>query len=60
MDWQNALWIVGIGLVFWMMMRGCGGMGGGCGMGGRGRDTDARGSEPTKADDTKQGGHRAA
>lgn len=59
MDWQNALWIAGLVLLFWLMMRGCGGMGGACGMGRRHRDADARGSEPPRVDDTRDK-HRAA
>ena len=36
-DWTTLLWIGGIALLIFFMMRGCGGMmgGGGCGMGGR-------------------------
>ena len=36
-DWTTLLWIGGIALLIFFMMRGCGGMmrgGGGCGMGG--------------------------
>ena len=43
-NWTTLLWIAGIGLLIWFMMRGCGGMkgGGGCGMGG--------GREPEQTD----------
>ncbi len=34
MDWQTLLTIAGIIVFVIFMMRGCGGMGGGCGMGG--------------------------
>ena len=34
-NWQTALWIGAIVLFIFFMMRGCGGMMGGCGMGGR-------------------------
>lgn len=39
-NWQTLLWIAGFALLFWFMMRGCGGMmrGGGCGMGGSRKD----------------------
>ena len=65
MDWQNALWIAGFALLFWMMMRGCGGMGGrmsggGCGMGGKQPDADARGTDAAPTDDKPRDRHRAA
>jgi len=34
-------WIGGLVALFFVMMRGCGGMAGGCGMGSRGRDPEA-------------------
>ena len=35
-NWETLLWVGGIVLLVFFMMRGCGGMmGGGCGMGGR-------------------------
>lgn len=62
MEWQNWVWIAGLAGLFWVMLRGCGGMarGGGCGMGGRRRDTDAHGSQAPPSEETKPGGHRAA
>ena len=53
MEWQSLLWIGGIALLFWFMMRGCGGMGGGCGMGSR-RSPTADGSEAGKAPDRQK------
>lgn len=44
MDWQSLLWIGGLVVLFFVMMRGCGGMAGGCGMGSRRRDTPEHGS----------------
>lgn len=35
MDWQSLLWIGGLLVLFFVVMRGCGGMAGGCGMGSR-------------------------
>lgn len=60
MDWQNILTIAGIVAFVFLMMRGCGGMMGGCGMGGCGmgswrprRDSEERDAgqehESTKA-----------
>ena len=50
MDWQNVLWIAGFAVLFWFMMRGCGGMRGGCGMGGgRNRDAPDATSRPDEA-----------
>lgn len=50
MDWQTLLTIAGIILFVVFMMRGCGGMGGGCGMGGgmgsRGRPPDTKDNKP--------------
>ena len=40
-NWETLLWIGGFVLLFWFMMRACGGMmGGGCGMGGRQKDRE--------------------
>ena len=51
MDWQTLLTIAGIIVFVIFMMRGCGGMGGGCGMGGgmrsRRRPSDADDKTPT-------------
>ena len=46
-NWETVLWIGGFVLLFWFMMRGCGGImrGGGCGMGGRPKDGDESQSE---------------
>lgn len=41
MDWQTLLWSGGLVALVFVMMRGCGGMAGGCGMGARGRDPEA-------------------
>ncbi len=41
MDWQALLWIGGLVALFFVMMRGCGGMAGGCGMGSRGHEPEA-------------------
>ena len=50
-NWETLLWIAGFGLLFWFMMRCCGGMtGGGCGMGDRRSGRKAEQNEP-KADD---------
>ena len=38
MDLTNLLWVGGLIALFFFMMRGCGGMGGGCGTGSRRRD----------------------
>lgn len=35
MDWTNLLWLGAFVALFFVMMRGCGGMAGGCGMGAR-------------------------
>ena len=48
-NWETVLWIGGIVLLIFFLMRGCGGMmGGGCGMGGRrhgGTDGADRGAD---------------
>ena len=45
MEWQTLLWIGGLMVLFFVMMRGCGGMaGGGCGAGSRRRDTPEGGA----------------
>ena len=56
MDWQTLLWIGGLVALFFVMMRGCGGMAGGCGMGSRRGDTrenpqrdERRGDRPRAA-----------
>ena len=51
LDWQTLLWIGGFALLFWFMMRGCGGMmrGGGCGMrGSRDRGEKSQKGEPNQ------------
>lgn len=59
MDWQNALWVAGLAVIFWFMMRGCGGMGGGCGMGAR-RHKNAGHSTSPGADDRQRDKQHAA
>lgn len=58
MDWQTLLWVGGGGLIvlFFVMMRGCGGMAGRCGMGSRPRDRD----EDGRRDESGSDRHRAA
>ena len=52
-NWETLLWIGGFVLLFWFMMRACGGMmGGGCGMGGR-RDVGENAGESKPADATE-------
>ncbi len=46
MDWQTLLWIGGLVALVFVMMRGCGGMAGGCGMGGRDPEADSRQEKP--------------
>jgi hypothetical protein len=58
MDWQNVLWIAGFAVLFWFMMRGCGGMRGGFGMGGR-RNRDAA-DATSRPNDSRRDTHRAA
>ena len=52
MDWQTLLTIAGIILFVVLMMRGCGGMGGGCGMGGgmgsRRRPSETKDNKPRR------------
>lgn len=51
-DWTTLLWIGGIALLIFFIMRGCGGMmgsGGGCGMGGRRSDQPADRKEPPRS-----------
>jgi hypothetical protein len=52
MDWQSLLWIGGLVVLFFVMMRGCGGMAGGCGMGSRRRESneEAEGKQPARGD----------
>ncbi|MGH7825678.1 MAG: hypothetical protein ACREQ7_10965 [Candidatus Binatia bacterium] len=40
MDWTTLLWIIGIGLFVVVMIRGCGGMARGCGIGKNSRKRD--------------------
>ena len=56
-DWQTLLWIAGIALLFWFMMRGCGGMmrGGGCGMGGSRDRGEKSGNEEPKQESPEKG-----
>jgi hypothetical protein len=59
MDWQSLLWVGAVAVLVFLMMRGCGGMAGGCGMGSRrsGRGTDTHGRSPQPGDRDR---HRAA
>lgn len=59
MEWQSLLWIGGLVLLFWVMMRGCGGMAGGCGMGSR-RDTTPAAPDVPARDDARPDKHHAA
>lgn len=59
MDWQALLWIGGLIVLFFVMMRGCGGMSGGCGMGSR-RDTPAKSSDTSAGADDRANKHHAA
>ena len=58
MDWQTVLSIVTFAALFWFMMRGCGGMSGGCGMGGR-RSKDAA-DATSRPEESGRDKHRAA
>ena len=59
MDWQTLLWLGGLVALFFIMMRGCGGMSGGCGMGSR-RDTSAKSSDAAAGADERPDRHHAA
>lgn len=59
MDWQTLPWIGGLVALFFVMMRGCGGMSGGCGMGSR-RDTSAKSSDASAGTDDRANEHHAA
>jgi hypothetical protein len=59
MDWQALLWIGGLIVLFFVMMRGCGGMSGGCGMGSR-RDTSTKWSDASAGADERRDKHHAA
>lgn len=59
MDWQALLWIGGLIVLFFVMMRGCGGMAGGCGMGSR-RSTSAKPSDWSAGADDRTDKHHAA
>ena len=57
MDWQTIFTIAIVGALFFLMMRGCGRMAGGCGMGSRrcpdeGQDTN-RGAPPRREGEKK-------
>lgn len=60
MEWQSLLWIGGLVLLFWVMMRGCGGMGGGCGMGSRRDTTSARPPDVPARNDVRRDKDHAA
>ena len=60
MDWQTLLWLGGLVALFFIMMRGCGGMAGGCGMGSRRRDTSAKSSDAAADADDRTDRHHAA
>ena len=59
MEWQTLAWVAAIAVLFFVMMRGCGGMAGGCGTGSRrpNERQDADGRPRESADKDK---HRAA
>lgn len=59
MDWQALLWIGGLIVLFFVMMRGCGGMSGGCGMGSR-RDTSTKSSDASAGAGERRDKHHAA
>jgi hypothetical protein len=59
MDWQTLLWIGGLVALFFVMMRGCGGMAGGCGMGSRRDASTSRLMRPQGADDRANKHHAA-
>lgn len=40
MNWTTLLWVIGIVILFLVVMRGCGGMMGGCGMASRRRSRE--------------------
>lgn len=53
--WETLLWIGGIVLLIFFMMRGCGGMMGGCGMGGHrpNRETHRDADQPPDLSEKK-------
>ena len=59
MDWQTLLWVGGLVALFFMIMRGCGGMSGGCGMGSR-RNTSATSSDASAGARDRPDKHHAA
>jgi hypothetical protein len=59
MNWQTLLGIGGLVALFFVMMRGCGGMSGGCGMGSR-RDTPAKSPDASAGADHRANKQHAA